>query len=350
LPTETRLFDYDLPPELIAQVPLENRERSRLLVIHRDTGEIEHRMFTDIIEYVRPGDLFVANDTRVFPARLFVKKPTGANIELLFLKPVDKEKTAWNVLARPGRRLREGTSLFHDSLSGPFCRLAEKHENGSWTAEALPRPLIPFLEKYGVVPLPPYIKESISDPNRYQTIYAEKDGSAAAPTAGLHFTAPLIRRIEKTGASFTKVTLHIGLDTFKPVSAEFIEDHQMHSETYCVTDDAARAVAGSIRGGGRVVAVGTTAVRALESWAAGRPRHELARALSGGEGDTNLFIRRRSQFFTTDALLTNFHLPRSTLLILVSAFAGHEIIRRAYEEAIRERYRFYSFGDAMLIL
>ncbi len=350
MPTETRLFDYDLPPELIAQVPLEKRERSRLLVIHRDTGEIQHRTFTDIHEYVEPGDLFVVNDTRVFPARLFVKKPTGANVELLFLKPVDEDKSAWNALARPGRRLREGTELFHGSLPGPFCRLGEKHEDGSWTLEALPRPLIPFLEKYGIVPLPPYIKKTISDPNRYQTIYADRNGSAAAPTAGLHFTDPLIRRIEKTGASFAKVTLHIGLDTFKPVSTEFIEDHAMHSETYYVTDIAARAVAGSIRDGGRIVAVGTTAVRSLESWAAGRSRDALARALSGREGDTTLFISRRSQFSATDALITNFHLPRSTLLILVSAFAGHEIIRRAYAEAIKEKYRFYSFGDAMLIL
>ena len=202
----------------------------------------------------------------------------------------------------------------------------------------------------GIVPLPPYIKKSIPDPDRYQTVYAERDGSAAAPTAGLHFTPALIGGIENAGARFARVTLHIGLDTFKPVSAELIEDHEMHSEMFYVPDETARATAGTVLAGGRVAAVGTTAVRAIESWAAGRPGESLAAETAGGAGETKLFIHERSQFKAVDALVTNFHLPRSTLLILVSAFAGREFILRAYREAVREGYRFYSFGDAMLIL
>ena len=184
MPVETRLFDYELPPEMIAQVPLENRDQSRLMVIHRDTGEIEHRRFSDVISYVRPRDIFILNDTRVFPARIFVKKKTGARIELLFLNPVDERKGLWRALARPGRRLSAGTELFHGAHDTPFCRLIEKHDEGEWTLEAAPRPLIPFLESHGIVPLPPYIKKTISDPSRYQTVYAERNGSAAAPTAG----------------------------------------------------------------------------------------------------------------------------------------------------------------------
>lgn len=343
---ETKLYDYELPQELIAQTPLVNREESRLMVIHRDTGAIEHRRFSDIVEYVRSGDLFVVNDTRVFPARLFVKKKTGARIELLLLKPVDEPNGLWRALARPGRRLDIGTELFHDTHELPFCRMIEKHEAGEWTIEATPRPLIPFLETHGIVPLPPYIKNTIPDPNRYQTVYATRNGSAAAPTAGLHFTPPLISRVENAGARFANVTLHIGLDTFKPVSTDLIEDHKMHSEIYYVPDETALSASEAARKG-RVVAVGTTAVRALESWAADR---EPDSAVSGSSGETRLFIFKREQFKAVDVMITNFHLPRSTLLILVSAFAGLELTRRAYEEAVKERYRFYSFGDAMLIL
>lgn len=350
MPIETLLFDYELPPELIAQVPIENRDQSRLMVIHRENGGIEHRRFCDIVEYVQPGDLFVINDSRVIHARLFVKKKTGARIELLFLNQTDEKENIWRALARPGGRLRTEMELFHDSLEGPFCRLAEKHDRGVWTVEVIPNPLIPFLEKHGTVPLPPYIKNDIADPGRYQTVYAQRNGSAAAPTAGLHFTDSLMKRIENKGARFARVTLHIGLDTFRPIATDFIEDHEMHSEFYSAPDETAALISETIRAGCRVVAVGTTAVRSLESWADGMSREELSGGHSGRSGETRLFIYKREQIKAVDALVTNFHLPRSTLIALVSAFAGRETILRAYREAIRERYRFYSLGDAMLIV
>ena len=350
MPIETRLFDYELPRELIAQTPLEKREDSRLLLLDRSTGKIERRSFTDIIDYIRPVDLLVVNDTRVFPARLFVNKKSGGRIELLFLNQTDAPENEWRALARPGRRLAAGTELFHESLETPFCRVVSILEKGEITVEVSPRPLFSFLELHGAVPLPPYIKDKISDPRRYQTVYAERDGSAAAPTAGLHFTPELIEKIKKSGARFASVTLHIGLDTFKPVGEELIEDHTMHAEFYTVPDETAAAVSETRRGGGRVIAVGTTSVRALESWAAGESKNEPAPAPKGKSGETRLFIFRRDQFAVTDAMITNFHLPRSTLIIMVSAFAGYDLLRSAYSEAIENKYRFYSFGDAMLIV
>jgi S-adenosylmethionine:tRNA ribosyltransferase-isomerase len=350
LPIETRLYDYELPTELIAQVPIGDRDKSRLMIVDRAGGGVTHSRFAEIVEYVRPGDLFVINDSRVIRARLFVKKKSGARIELLFLRRTDEIRKRWRALARPGRKLSAGTELFHDSLDTPFCRIIKKHDGGEWTVEVSPDPLIPFLELNGVVPLPPYIKTEISDPGRYQTIYADPAGSAAAPTAGLHFTELLMKKMEEKGARFARVTLHIGLDTFRPVSTEYLEDHQMHSETYTVPGETAAAICETVRNGGRVIAVGTTSVRSLESWAYGRTRESIAAGIPGCSGDTRLFIYQKDQIKVVDALVTNFHLPRSTLLALVSAFTGLDLVKRAYGDAIRERYRFYSFGDAMLIV
>ncbi|HOO55649.1 MAG TPA: tRNA preQ1(34) S-adenosylmethionine ribosyltransferase-isomerase QueA [bacterium] len=345
---ETTQFDYDLPQELIAQDPLANRENSRLMVLNRKEQSIEHRTFKDITEYLGAGDLLVLNDSRVFPARLFVRKKTGANIELFFLEPIDRDKGLWKVLARPGRRISVGMELVHDEAN-PFCRVVEKHDKGIWTIEIISVQLMDFLQKYGIIPLPPYIKKKLDNAERYQTVYAEKPGSSAAPTAGLHFTEQLMKEVENRGAKFEKVTLHIGIDTFRPISTEYIEDHQMHSEWYSVSDSSAEAVYDTKTAGGRVIAVGTTSVRTLESWAAGISEPPYIRP-EGNSGDTNLFIFENSQFRVIDSMVTNFHLPRSTLLTLVSAFAGRDFIRRAYREAIDREYRFFSFGDAMLIL
>lgn len=350
MPIETSLFDYELPQELIAQTPLENRQESRLMKIDRETGIIEHLHFANIIDHLHPGDLLVINDTRVIPARLFVNKKTGARIELLFLKKEDSGENIWRALARPGRRIDTGTELFHDSSEAPFCTISAKHEKGEISVEVAPDDLISFLALHGTVPLPPYIKNKIDNPNRYQTVYAERDGSAAAPTAGLHFTPDLIEKIKSKGIRFATVTLHIGLDTFKPVDEEYIEDHKMHSEFYTMPDETAAAIAETKRSGGRVIAVGTTSVRAMESWALDKSPDELSGAPAGASGETRLFIFRREQFAVTNAVITNFHLPKSTLIILVSAFAGLDLLREAYEKAVKEKYRFYSFGDAMLIV
>jgi len=349
LPLETDLLDYELPQELIAQRPLEDRSGSRLLVMDRRKRSIRHRRFTDLAEYLRPGDLLVLNDSRVFPARLFLRKETGAKIELLFLRALGGERR-WEALARPGRKLREGMELYHEALPGPFCRMAEKKERGLWNVEVIEGPLLEFLDTHGVTPLPPYVKKSIGDPGRYQTVYAAETGSTAAPTAGMHFTGSLMAGLEDIGVRFARVTLHIGIDTFRPISEKFVADHDMHTEHYSVTAGAALAVADTIRLGGRVVAVGTTAVRTLESWAAGRSREEIAADPRPASGDTDLFIYEKEQFSLVDAMITNFHLPKTTLLALVCAFAGREFVLEAYGEAIRERYRFYSFGDAMLIV
>ncbi len=346
----TRLLEYELPEELIAQSPAEKRDHSRLLVMSRDTASLEHRVFTDIVEYIRPGDLLVLNDTRVFPARYFARKETGARIELLFLEelPVADGRQTWEALARPSSKLRNGMPLFASGdVSEKLFTLEERLGEGRWqvTYEGQGT-LTGFLDRHGIVPLPPYVKSHFSDAARYQTVYAQHTGSTAAPTAGLHFTDDLMRAVESRGAEFAKVTLHIGLDTFRPIKTESVDLHQMHTERYIVKEETARAVAAAKANGGRVIAVGTTAVRSLESWAAAGGLDDAA----GRAGATGIYIYRREHFRVIDALITNFHLPCTTLLALVSAFAGREFVLAAYSEAIARRYRFFSFGDATLIL
>jgi S-adenosylmethionine:tRNA ribosyltransferase-isomerase len=311
----TAELDYDLPPELIAQRPLERRDESRLLVADRASGDVRHRRFRDLCSELPAGALVVVNDTRVIPARIRVRRETGGEAEVLLLEPV--EDGLWEALARPTKRLRAGTRL------GPV-ELVEHTGGGRWLVRLEGQPV-------GEAPLPPYITEPLADAERYQTVYAEDPGSAAAPTAGLHFTPELL-----AGLDVERVTLHVGLDTFRPVTAEDLADHEIHSERYRVEPEAWER----IRSAEHVVAVGTTTVRVLESLARGAPL----------EGRTELFITPGFDFRRADALVTNFHLPRSTLLALVMAFAGVEETRRLYRLAIEERYRFYSFGDAMLLL
>jgi S-adenosylmethionine:tRNA ribosyltransferase-isomerase len=338
-------FDFHLPEELIAQSPPPRRADSRLMVLDRETGELEHRRFSDLTEYLRPGDVLVINDTRVRPARLIgMKKETGGRVEILLLKPLGEDR--WEVLAKPARRLKpENTVLFgngelravvegeSDVAGGRIVRLTYEAED----LEAL-------LERLGEMPLPPYIRKRLEDPERYQTVYARAVGSAAAPTAGLHFTPELLEEIRGKGVDIASVTLHVGLGTFRPVTAERVEEHRMHAEYYEVDEEAAERIRAARKRGGRVVAVGTTSVRTLETVAG------LHGEIVPAKGWTDIFIYPGYRFRAVDALITNFHLPRSTLLMLVSAFASRRQILAAYEEAVNRRYRFFSFGDAMLIL
>jgi S-adenosylmethionine:tRNA ribosyltransferase-isomerase len=358
---KTSEFEYNLPPELIAQTPVEPRDASRLMVIRRDTGEIEHRVFRDIVEYLRPGDLLVLNQTRVLPARLFGRKArTGGQVELLLLSRQDA--CTWEALVR-GKRLRPGTAITLAPPNGEAQTklsatiVAETASGGRVIRFA--EPIEPLLEALGVVPLPPYIHEPLGDPERYQTVYGRVEGSVAASTAGLHFTPELLGAVRRLGVELAFVTLHIGLDTFRPVKEEQVEAHQIHTEWYELTASVAEQVNRARLEGRRVVAGGTTVVRALESAArAAGPSpcgDEGARscawqAVAAYSGPTDLFIYPGYRFRVVEALITNFHLPRSTLLMLVSAFAGQDLIEHAYEEAIQERYRFFSFGDAMLLL
>lgn len=336
-------FDYDLPPELIAQTPLDRRDESRLLVLERESGKMEHRVFHDLPAYLRPDDVLVLNDTRVLPARLIGRrKHTGGKVEVLLLRELGSDR--WEVLVKPGRRCPEGEELvFGDGkLTGRV--LSRTEEGGRIIAFSPGGPkFLETLNEIGKVPLPPYIRTELKDQERYQTVYARHLGSAAAPTAGLHFTPELLKAIEERGIAILYLTLHVGLGTFRPVREERIEDHRMHEEYYVVPPGVAEAVNAAKKEGRRVVAVGTTVVRTLES--AGKSGEVKA-----GAGWTDLFIYPGFEFRIVDALVTNFHLPKSTLLMLVSAFAGREKILRAYQEAIRERYRFFSFGDAMLII
>jgi len=348
----TAEFDYHLPPELVAQTPVEPRDSSRLLVVDRHTGEIAHRHFYDLPDFVRPGDLLVHNESRVIPARLFARKPTGGQVEILLLR--QRADHTWETLVR-GKRVRAGLRLaILDGLtgqpSGAEATVVEERERGMHVL-SFDRPVLPLAEQVGVTPLPPYIHTPLDNAERYQTIYARVPGSAAAPTAGLHFTPELLSRLHEMGVRSAFVTLHIGLDTFRPVSEEHIEDHQMHTEYGWLAPEVAEQVNQSKRMGYRVVAVGTTSVRILETAAIQSPISNLQSPIVQPlEGTTDLFIYPGYQFRAVDTLITNFHLPRSTLLMLVAAFAGKELLDRAYREAIRERYRFYSFGDAMLIL
>lgn len=355
----TSEFDYDLPAGLIAQSPIEPRDASRLLVLHRANGRIEHCHFRDISAYLRPGDLLVANESRVIPARLFGHKPpTGGKVEILLLKKHDD--LTWEVLLKPGRRVRPGTRIaIHamgrveagtgtpNQLYKIVAEVVDVTETGGRVV-AFSVPIEPLLERIGVVPLPPYIHTALDNPERYQTVYARVNGSVAAPTAGLHFTPQLIQRLKEQGIEFTFLTLHISMDTFRPVQETNIEEHHMYSE-YCElplqTSQAINRARAEKR---RIIAVGTTSVRALETAALHLQAGETT--LKALAGPTDLFIYPGFRFRIVEAMITNFHLPRSTLLMLVAAFAGKDLIDRAYQEAIRERYRFYSFGDAMLIL
>ena len=336
-------YDYDLPEELIAQDPLEDRSSSRLMVLDRQTGDVEHRHFTDILEYLHPGDCLVINNTKVIPARLFgVKEDTQAKIEVLLLKR--KENDIWETLEQPGKKAKPGTKLvFGDGLLTAEVvdvveegnRLIQFHYDGIFEE---------ILDQLGQMPLPPYITHQLKDKNRYQTVYAKYDGSAAAPTAGLHFTKELLQKVKDMGVDIAEVTLHVGLGTFRPVKVENVLDHHMHSEFYMVSQEAADKINRAKESGHRVIAVGTTSTRTLEAAADENGRlHETS-------GWTEIFIYPGYQFKVIDALITNFHLPQSTLVMLVSALAGREHVLHAYEIAVKERYRFFSFGDAMLIL
>ena len=335
-------YDYDLPEELIAQDPLEDRSSSRLMVLDRQTGDVEHRHFTDILEYLHPGYCLVINNTKVIPARLFgVKEDTQAKIEVLLLKR--KENDIWETLVKPGKKAKPGTKLvFGDGLLTAEVvdvveegnRLIQFHYDGIFEE---------ILDQLGQMPLPPYITHQLKDKNRYQTVYAKYDGSAAAPTAGLHFTKELLQKVKDMGVDIAEVTLHVGLGTFRPVKVENVLDHHMHSEFYMVSQEAADKINRAKESGHRVIAVGTTSTRTLEAAADENGRlHETS-------GWTEIFIYPGYQFKVIDALITNFHLPQSTLVMLVSALAGREHVLHAYEIAVKERYRFFSFGDAMLI-
>jgi len=350
-------FDYELPPGSIAQAPPPRRSDARLLVLRRQGGGLEHRRFTDLPDLLAPGDLVVVNDTRVLPARLQARRPTGGRVELLLLHPRDPaaEPTAaaeWVALARPARRVRLGQvlPLVEPGGTTPGDAAAEVVGLlGEGRVELVLRGVpaegaLALLRRFGQVPLPPYIHRSLPDPERYQTVYARAAGSAAAPTAGLHFTAEVLAALQARGVQRTSVTLHVGLGTFRPVLAERAEEHRMHAEWCEVRPAAAEALARARARGGRVLAVGTTAVRTLES------RVEPDGSVRPGSGWTDLYILPGRAFRAVDALLTNFHLPRSTLLMLVAAFGGREPVLAAYAEAVRSGYRFFSFGDAMLVL
>lgn len=335
-------FYYHLPQELIAQDPLADRSASRLLLLDRKTGETRHSVFREIVDFLRPGDCLVLNDTKVIPARLIGSKiGTDAKIEVLLLKR--REERVWETLVKPGRKARPGAKIrFGEGLlEGEVLDVVE--DGNRLVRFSYDGIFEEILDRLGQMPLPPYITHQLADKNRYQTVYAKHDGSAAAPTAGLHFTQELLEEIREKGVRIAHVTLHVGLGTFRPVKVEHIEEHHMHSEYYRVEEEEARLVNETKAQGGRVIAVGTTSCRTLES-AAGADG-----ILRAGSGWTDIFIYPGYEFRVIDGLITNFHLPESTLLMLVSAFAGRESIMAAYEEAVRERYRFFSFGDAMLI-
>ena len=336
-------FNYNLPEELIAQDPLEKRDNSRLMVLHRETGELEHKHFYDVIDYLNPGDCLVVNNTKVIPARLMgVKEETGASIEVLLLKR--KEEKVWETLVKPGKKARVGARIsFGDGLLvGEVIDVVE--EGNRLIRFEYDGIFEEILDRLGQMPLPPYITHQLQDKNRYQTVYEKYDGSAAAPTAGLHFTEELLQKIQDKGVRIAKVTLHVGLGTFRPVKEENVLDHHMHSEFYIVDEEAAKIINETKANGGRVISVGTTSTRTLETVA------EPDGHIPVKSGSTDIFIYPGYRFKAVDCLITNFHLPESTLIMLVSALADRETILHAYETAVEEKYRFFSFGDAMLIL
>lgn len=335
-------FDYYLPEELIAQDPLEDRSSSRLMVLDKKTGEIQHKIFKDILDYLKPGDCLVLNNTKVIPARLFgVKEGTQAKIEILLLKR--KENDIWETLVKPGKKAKPGTKIiFGDGLL--VGEVIDVVEDGNRLIQFSYEGIFEeILDQLGQMPLPPYITHTLKDKNRYQTVYAKYDGSAAAPTAGLHFTKELLEKVKAKGIDIAEVTLHVGLGTFRPVKVENVLDHHMHSEFYMVSAEAAEKINATKDRGGRVISVGTTSTRTLESAA------DESGRLKECSGWTEIFIYPGYKFKLIDCLITNFHLPQSTLVMLVSALAGREHVLAAYEEAVKEKYRFFSFGDAMFI-
>ena len=331
-------FNYNLPKELIAQVPIKDRDQSRLMVLDRKNKTIEHKIFKDIIDYLEPGDCLVRNNTKVIPARLYgVKEETGANVEFLLLKRVNGD--IWEVMVKPGRKLMPGVRVeFGNGLLK--AEILEKFEDGNRKVKFEYNGIF---NEIGLMPLPPYIHEKLKEKDRYQTVYAKYEGSAAAPTAGLHFTDELFKKLKEKGVEVANVTLHVGIGTFRPVKVENIEEHDMHSEHFYIKAEDAEKINKAKREGHRVIAVGTTSCRVLESVA------DDNGYVKEVEGDTNIFIYPGYKFKCLDALITNFHLPESTLIMLVSALAGKDFIMQAYEEAVKEQYKFFSFGDAMFI-
>lgn len=335
-------FYYDLPEELIAQTPIEKRDESRLMVLNRANQTIEHKTFKDIIDYLEPGDCLVRNNTKVIPARLYGKKATGAKIEFLLLNRIEGD--IWECIVRPGHKLKPGTEVeFGDGILK--AKVLDVMEGGTRKVEFKYEGIFnEILDKIGLMPLPPYIHESLKDNDRYQTVYAKYEGSAAAPTAGLHFTPELFEKIKAKGIDVANVTLHVGIGTFRPVKVENVEEHHMHSEHFYIKQEDVDKINNAKKNGKRVIAVGTTSCRVLETIA------DENGMVKPTEGDTQIFIYPGYKYKCLDGLVTNFHLPESTLIMLVSALAGRDYIMRAYNEAVKERYRFFSFGDAMLIL
>ena len=334
-------FKYNLPEELIAQTPIEKRDTSRLMVLNKSKKTIEHKIFRDILDYLEPGDVLVRNNTKVLPARLYGKKETGANVEFLLLNNIEGD--IWECIVRPGNKLHVGTNvIFGEKLLK--AKILEIMPGGTRKVEFEYQGIFnEILEQIGLMPLPPYIHEELKEKDRYQTVYAKYHGSAAAPTAGLHFPPELLEKIKEKGVEIANVTLHVGIGTFRPVKEETVENHQMHSEHFYIKQEDADKINKAKKNGKKVIAVGTTSCRVLESIANEKGEVQAT------EGDTQIFIYPGYKFKCLDALITNFHLPESTLLMLVSALAGREYIMEAYEEAVKEKYRFFSFGDAMFI-
>ena len=334
-------FDYDLPKELIAQTPIEKRDESRLMVLDRSKETIEHRKFKDIVEYLKPGDVLVRNNTKVIPARLYGRKETGAHVEFLLLNNIEGD--IWECIVRPGNKLHAGVKvIFGDGLLK--AEVIETMEGGTRKVKFYYDGIFnEILDKIGLMPLPPYIHESLKDNDRYQTVYAKYEGSAAAPTAGLHFTEELLQELQNMGVEVANVTLHVGIGTFRPVKEENVEEHKMHTEHFYIKKEDVEKINNAKKEGRRVIAVGTTSCRVLETIA------DENGFVKETEADTGIFIYPGYKFKCLDGLITNFHLPQSTLLMLVSALAGKDYIMRAYKEAVKEKYRFFSFGDAMFI-
>ena len=335
-------FDYELPEELIAQTPIKKRDESRLMILNRKEQTIEHKVFKDIIDYLKPGDVLVRNNTKVIPARLYGKKETGANVEFLLLKNIEGD--VWESIVRPGNKLHVGAKvIFGDGILE--AKILEVMPGGTRKVEFKYDGIFnEILDKIGLMPLPPYIHETLKEKDRYQTVYAKYEGSAAAPTAGLHFTPELLEEIRKKGIEIANVTLHVGIGTFRPVKEDTVEAHKMHSEHFYIKQEDVDKINKAKKEGRRVIAVGTTSCRVLETIA-----NEKTGMVKQIEDDTEIFIYPGYKFKCIDGLITNFHLPQSTLLMLVSALAGKEYIMKAYKEAVKERYRFFSFGDAMFI-
>lgn len=338
---KTSDFDYQLPEELIAQEPVEPRDSSRLMVVRRDTGEIEHRVFRELPQILNPGDLLVMNDSRVIPGRLFGRRSGGGKAEVLLLRELGEG--VWECLVRPGKKLKPGAQLVFGEGELRAEVLERTGAGGRVLRFHSEMPFSELLERLGKISLPPYIKKELQDPERYQTVYSRVKGSAAAPTAGLHFTSQLLERLQQEGIGIAFITLHVGVDTFRPVHSENVEEHVMHAEAYSVPEETVQRIRLTKRSGGRVIAVGTTVVRSLESAA-------LSGELVPSSGWTRLFIYPGFSFRVIDGLITNFHLPKSTLLMLVCAFGGYELVMSAYRVAVESRYRFFSFGDAMILL